>query len=287
MPRYEIGVIEAQGLPSADLNGKSDPYIEVCSSVRQKTEVKKATLNPVWRETKIVTVANPATDAIGFIVYDWDRLGANDIIAYGFISVIGVPPNGAPLDAWVALYKKSKKDQKKVKKAKSGKIPKPGTPGGRLHLTVRALDPMPMAGPMPGQPPMGYPPQPMPGQPPMGYPPQPMPGQPPMGYPPQGYPPQPMPGQPPMGYPPQPMPGYPPQPMPGYPPQPMPGYAPAPMAYPGFTPLIVPSPYVGAIPAGFQNKSGFLRVKRTDAEVAGKVVGKGAKKTLKVLGKLL
>jgi len=310
MPRFEICVIEANNLPAADLSGKSDPYIEVCTAAgRQKTDVKKSTLNPVWRENKTVSLANPSTDGIGFLVYDWDRIGANDIIAYGYISVIGVPLNGAPLDAWVELYKKGKKnkDKKAAKKAvKAGHPPKPGVPGGRLHLTVRALDvappPRPMAPPMapspmppPGQPyppPAGYPPQPMPGQPyppPAGYPPQPMPGQP---YPPPaGYPPQPMPGQPyppPAGYPPQPYPpaGYPP---PGYPPQPMappPVYGPAPGAM-MTPPLVIQSPYRGAIPCGFQNKSGFLRPKKTDAEVAGKVVGKGAKKTLKVIGKLL
>jgi len=167
MPRFEINVVEANALPSADLNGKSDPYVEVCTATeRQKTDVKKATLNPVWRETKIVSIANPNTDGIGFLVYDWDRIGANDIIAYGYISVIGVPMNGAPLDAWVALYKKSKKAKKAEKKAeksaKSGKPPKPGVPGGRLHLIVRALDvvampPPPMAG-MPPPPMAGMPP---------------------------------------------------------------------------------------------------------------------------------
>jgi len=274
MPRFEINVVEANALPSADLNGKSDPYVEVCTATeRQKTDVKKATLNPVWRETKIVSIANPNTDGIGFLVYDWDRIGANDIIAYGYISVIGVPMNGAPLDAWVALYKKSKKAKKAEKKAeksaKSGKPPKPGVPGGRLHLIVRALDVVAMPPPpMAGMPPPGMPPQPMPGQP---YPPQAMPGQP--------YPPQPMPGQP---YPPQAMPGQP------YPPPGAPMMAPAPMmAAPMIQPLVIQSPYRGAIPVGFQNKAGFLRPKKTDAEVAGKVMGKGAKKSLKLLGKIL
>jgi len=279
MPRFEIQVIEAQGVPANDLNGKSDPYVEVCSAAgRQKTEVVKNTLNPVWRETKVVEVTNPMADAIGFLVYDWDRMSANDIIAYGFISMLGLPADGMPLDCWVDLYKKNKKDGKKSKKdkknAKSGKPPKPPTPGGRIHLIVRALDvpAMPAAAPMPVQPMPGQPMpgQPMPGQPMMApMPGQPMPGQPMMA---------PMPGQPMMA----PMPG---QPMPGQPMMaPMPGQ---PMMAPAMRPLMVPTPYNGAVPQGFMNKCGFLRPKKTDAEVAGHAAGKGAKKTLKFLGKLL
>jgi len=298
MPRVEITIVEAQGIPAADLNGYSDPFLEVCTSAeRQKTAVVKKTLNPIWREVKTVQVSNPATDAIGFLVFDWDRVGANDLIAYGFISLIGLYPNGVPLDCWVDLFKKSKSAQKAEKKAaKANKgVPKPGVPGGRLHIVIRALDfqpPCPGVPPMMAAPPMmappgAYPPQPMPGQPyppPGAYPPQPMPGQP---YPPGAYPPQPMPGQPypPGAYPPQPMPG---QPMPGQPmmapPPMMAAAAPAPG---GPRPLVVPVPYKGAIPRGFKNKSGYLRPEKTNAEVAGKVAGKGAKKTLKVLGKIL
>jgi len=303
MVRFEVHVCEAMNLPAAYACGTSDPYIEVCSSAeRLKTDIKKKTLSPVFNEKKIVTVLYPQKDAIGFLVYDWDRVGANDLIAYSFISVARVPMNGMPIDCWIDLYKKGKKGESKAKKdAKKGKIPKPPTPAGRLHIIVRCLDvtaappmampPQPMPGayppqPMPGQP---YPPQPMPGQP---YPAQPMPGQP--------YPPQPMPGQPypPQAYPPQPMPGqpYPPQPMPGQPYPPQPGYAPAPMApmgvapvvgAPMMNPLMLPTPYTGLPPCGFINKSGYLRPKKTDAEVAGHAAGKGAKKTLKVLGKIL
>jgi len=275
MPRIEINIIEAQGLPAADLNGKSDPYVEVCSaSERQKTDIKKKTLCPVFNETKVVNVVDMMRDAIGFLVWDWDRMSANEIIAYGAISMIGLPPNGAPLDYWVQLYKKGKKDDKKEKKdkkaAKSGKPPSAKPPGGRLHIMVRLLDVPPMAAmpmqPMPGQPMPGapMPGQPMPGQP---MPMQPMPGQPMPG--------QPMPGQP---MPMQPMPG---QPMPG---QPMMA---APTMMPGPMPLLVPQPYAGAVPVGFQNKVGFLRPKKTSAEVAGHVAGKGAKKTLKGLVKIL
>jgi hypothetical protein len=282
MPRVEINVVEAQGLPVADLNGKADPYVEVCSaSERQKTDIKKKTLNPVFNEIKVVNVADMMRDAIGFLVWDWDRMSANEIIAYGSISMIGLPPNGAPLDYWVQLYKKGKKDDKKEKKdkkaAKAGKPPSPKAPGGRLHIVVRLLDvpamaPMPVQ-PMPGQPMMA--PQPMPGQPMPG---QPMPGQPMPGQPMPG---QPMPGQPMMA--PQPMPGQPmmaPQPMPGQPMMAAPMAA-APM------PLLVPAPYSGAVPVGFLNKNGYLRPKKTGAEVAGHIAGKGAKKGLKGLVKIL
>jgi len=51
--------------------------------------------------------------------------------------------------------------------------------------------------------------------------------------------------------------------------------------------LRVQSPYNGAVPSGFKNKCGFLRPKKTSGEVASKVAGKGAKKTLKFIGKAL
>jgi len=108
-----------------------------------------------------------------------------------------------------------------------------------------------------------------------------MPGQPMPGQPYPGYPPQPMPGQPMPG---QPYPGYPPQPMPG---QPMMAAAPVAAMPAGVRPLLVQTPYRGVIPSGFQNKAGFLRPKKTEAEVTEKALGKGAKKTFKALGKLL
>jgi len=55
----------------------------------------------------------------------------------------------------------------------------------------------------------------------------------------------------------------------------------------GAHPLTIQCPYTGAVPVGFKNKSGYLRPQKTDAEVTSKAVAKGAKKTLKVLGKLL
>jgi len=296
MVRYEIEIVEARNIPVADIGGTSDPYIEVCTAAggRMKTDTKKKTLNPVWREKKLVDVANPALDAVGFLMYDWDRMSANDIIAYTFITLARVPPNGMPMDIWIDLYKKSKKANKANAKAanaqaKVGHPPKPAVPGGQLHLIVRLMDVAPMAAPMPmpGQP-MMMPGQPMPGQPMPG---QPMPGQP-MMMPGQPMPGQPMPGQPMPG---QPMPGQPMmmpgQPMPGQPmmmpgqPMMMPGPVIIPPGAPN--PLAVPNPYNGAVPVGFQNKSGFLRPKKTDAEVAGHIAGKGAKKTLKALGKIL
>lgn len=316
MPRLEIQIVEAQGLPAADMNGKADPFVEVCTSIdRQRTEVKKKTLSPVWRETKTVAIADPMRDAVGILVFDWDLVGTNDTMAYSFLTLMGLPPMGQPLDTWVDLYKATKKDVKKAKKkeVKKAKPPKPTVPAGRIHLIIRALDfqppmppmaAMPPMGPYPGQPPMPMPGGPMPGgpmpggpmpcgpmpggpmpgQPPMApYPGQPMPGGPMPGGPMPGGP---MPGQPPMApYPGQPMPGQPPmapypQPMAPYP-QPMPA-GPA----PGFRPLTVPIPYTGAIPIGFQNKCGHLRPKKTEAQAAADNAGKAAKKTLKAFGKI-
>lgn len=51
-PKMIISVVEAKDLMSADLNGKSDPFVEVVfMNKKQKTQVQKKTLNPTWRET--------------------------------------------------------------------------------------------------------------------------------------------------------------------------------------------------------------------------------------------
>ncbi|GAA6062071.1 hypothetical protein JCM10212_003569 [Sporobolomyces blumeae] len=70
----------AQGLPSADRNGKSDPYavFDLNGARVHKSQVKKKTLAPEWNET--FDCAVPRRDIANLVVevWDWDRLGGDD-----------------------------------------------------------------------------------------------------------------------------------------------------------------------------------------------------------------
>ncbi|GAA5849255.1 hypothetical protein JCM8547_006494 [Rhodosporidiobolus lusitaniae] len=89
-----VDVLDAKNLPSADRNGKSDPY---CSFVLNdekvfKTEVIKKTLNPVWNEKFECEV--PSREAARFVVevHDWDRVGTSDKLGFGTIDLASLEP---------------------------------------------------------------------------------------------------------------------------------------------------------------------------------------------------
>ena len=69
------------GLPAADLNGKSDPYVVALSGgVQRKSKVVKATLDPIWNETLDLpgVLADFQASGLSLHAYDWDRLSADD-----------------------------------------------------------------------------------------------------------------------------------------------------------------------------------------------------------------
>ncbi|BGP56395.1 Tricalbin-2 [Rhodotorula sphaerocarpa] len=75
-----VDLLDGKGLPSADRNGKSDPYcvFELNGERVYKSEVCKKTLAPVWNEKFEMHV--PSRERAQFLleVYDWDRVGAAD-----------------------------------------------------------------------------------------------------------------------------------------------------------------------------------------------------------------
>ncbi|TEA16499.1 Uncharacterized protein C8034_v001273 [Colletotrichum sidae] len=87
MGTLRVDVLDAQDLPSADSNGKSDPYckFELNGEDVYKTKVQKKTLHPAWNEFFEVPV--PSRTAAKFKVTVWDYdfadkpdfLGAADI----------------------------------------------------------------------------------------------------------------------------------------------------------------------------------------------------------------
>lgn len=74
MGTVRVDILDAANLPSADRNGKSDPFcvFELDDKEVHKTKVQKKTLHPAWNEvfeTKVVsrTAANFVVE-----VFDWD-----------------------------------------------------------------------------------------------------------------------------------------------------------------------------------------------------------------------
>lgn len=80
-----VRVYRAEGLASADMNGKSDPFIKM-NLVNQfhRTSTQYKTLNPVWNEMFLFDVLD-INNCLEFLVYDEDRHGED------FLGRISVP----------------------------------------------------------------------------------------------------------------------------------------------------------------------------------------------------
>ncbi|GAA5905720.1 hypothetical protein JCM8208_000876 [Rhodotorula glutinis] len=89
-----VELVDGKGLPSADRNGKSDPYCEFWLNDERvhKSEIVKKTLAPVWNERFEVQV--PSREAAKFIVevHDWDRVGASDKLGRAQIDLRDLEP---------------------------------------------------------------------------------------------------------------------------------------------------------------------------------------------------
>ena len=72
-----VDLLDGKGLPSADRNGKSDPYcvFELNGDRVYKSEICKKTLAPVWNEKFEMHVPSREKAEFGVEVYDWDRVG--------------------------------------------------------------------------------------------------------------------------------------------------------------------------------------------------------------------
>lgn len=82
MGKLRVDVLDAADLPSADRNGKSDPYckFELNGQEVYKTKVQKKTLSPAWNEFFEVNV--PSRTGANFIVnvYDYDFADKPDFL---------------------------------------------------------------------------------------------------------------------------------------------------------------------------------------------------------------
>lgn len=72
--KLTVTVISATGLPSADSNGKSDPFAKVYLNSENvyKTKTKKKTLEPTWNESFEVEIPSRVQSNLRFKLVDWD-----------------------------------------------------------------------------------------------------------------------------------------------------------------------------------------------------------------------
>ena len=87
MGNLRVDVLDAQDLPAADSNGKSDPYVKFDLNDQEvfKTKVQKRTLHPAWNEFFETPIHSRTAAQFKANVWDWDfadkpdRLGSADI----------------------------------------------------------------------------------------------------------------------------------------------------------------------------------------------------------------
>lgn len=98
-----IEVVSAEGLKSADRNGKSDPYVALYLNTEKesfmKTKKIKRTLEPVWNEKGETSVANRYDSSIRVVCNDWD-IGPekDDLLGIGYLSLSDVPTTGETVE---------------------------------------------------------------------------------------------------------------------------------------------------------------------------------------------
>ncbi|TDH68772.1 hypothetical protein CCR75_000481 [Bremia lactucae] len=85
MYAVHVTLIKAVDLPSADFNGKSDPYVvfQLANTTRKSSTIP-ANLNPEWdpEETFAFIADDPQTAVLDVSVFDHDRISKDDMIGF-------------------------------------------------------------------------------------------------------------------------------------------------------------------------------------------------------------
>ncbi|CAJ2500896.1 Uu.00g037490.m01.CDS01 [Anthostomella pinea] len=94
MGNLRVDVLDAADLPSADSNGKSDPYckFELNGQDVFKTKTQKKTLNPVWNEFFEVAVPSRTAAKFHLKVYDYDFADKPDFLGGADINLEQLDP---------------------------------------------------------------------------------------------------------------------------------------------------------------------------------------------------
>lgn len=92
-----VKVVRAMKLKKKDLLGASDPYVKLKLTEdklpSKKTTVKHKNLNPEWNEVFNFVVKDPETQALEFLVYDWEQVGKHDKMGTNVIPLKELTPD--------------------------------------------------------------------------------------------------------------------------------------------------------------------------------------------------
>lgn len=94
MGNLRVDVLDAVELPSADSNGKSDPYCKFELNGREvfKTKVQKKTLHPAWNEFFEVPIPSRTAADFNVKVLDWDFADKPDFLGGASINLESLDP---------------------------------------------------------------------------------------------------------------------------------------------------------------------------------------------------
>ncbi|KAF8405414.1 hypothetical protein HHK36_010320 [Tetracentron sinense] len=92
-----VKVLKAMNLIKKDIMGASDPYVKLKLTddklPSKKTTVKHKNLNPKWNEDFNMVVKDPESQALEFIVYDWEQVGKHEKMGMNVIPLKELTPN--------------------------------------------------------------------------------------------------------------------------------------------------------------------------------------------------
>ncbi|KAK1755142.1 tricalbin-3 [Echria macrotheca] len=94
MGNLRVDVLDAQDLPAADSNGKSDPYVKFELNGQEvfKTKTQKKTLNPAWNEFFEILVPSRTGAKFKATVWDWDFADKPDLLGTTDINLALLEP---------------------------------------------------------------------------------------------------------------------------------------------------------------------------------------------------
>ncbi|KAK3694268.1 C2 domain-containing protein [Podospora appendiculata] len=94
MGNLRVDVLDAKDLPSADSNGKSDPYVKFDFNGEEvfKTKVQKKTLHPAWNESFELAVPSRTAAKFQATVWDWDFADKPDLLGSTSINLDQLEP---------------------------------------------------------------------------------------------------------------------------------------------------------------------------------------------------
>ena len=94
MGKLRLDILDGQDLPSADRNGKSDPYckFELNGVEIFKTKVQKKTLHPTWNEFFECDVPSRTGADLKVTVWDWDFADKPDFLGAASINLESLDP---------------------------------------------------------------------------------------------------------------------------------------------------------------------------------------------------